>query len=54
VGEYREDWQRAVEAERERGYRRVRGDAHEPAVYHAATDAAYRRRLLNDAGFELN
>lgn len=52
VGEYHEDWQQAVEAERERGYGRVRGDAHEPAVYHAATDAAYRRRVLTDARFD--
>lgn len=52
LGEYHEDWQRAVEAERERGHRRVRGDAHEPAVYHAATDAAYRRRVLTDARFD--
>ncbi|WP_144263716.1 zinc-binding metallopeptidase family protein [Haloglomus irregulare] len=54
LGEYHEDWQRAVDAERERGHRRVRGDAHKPAVYRAATDSNYRRRLLNDAGFEFN
>lgn len=52
LGDYHEDWKRALEAERERGYRRVRGDAHEPAVYHAATDTVYRRRLLDDADLE--
>jgi hypothetical protein len=53
VGEYHEDWQQAVEAERERGHKRVRGDAHEPAVYHVATDADYRQRVLSDAEIRL-
>lgn len=52
MSEYRDDWERAVRDERERGHRRVRGDAHKPAVYHAAIDSAYRQRLLDDAGFD--
>lgn len=54
MGEYHEDWKQALIAERERGHRRVRGDAHKPAVYRAATDSAYRQRLLDDAGFGFN
>jgi predicted CopG family antitoxin len=50
MGEYHEDWKQALRAERERGHLRTRGDAHKPAVYRAATDSAYRQRLLNDAG----
>lgn len=53
VGEYHDDWEQALRAERERGHGRTRGDAHRPAVYQAATDVAYRQRLLADAGLGL-
>lgn len=52
IDDYYEDWKRAVRAERERGHGRVRGDAHEPAVYQAAINPGYRQRLLDDAGFD--
>jgi len=52
LGEYHEDWQQALKAERERGHRRVRGDAHEPVVYRAAINSAVRQQLIDDARFD--